>query len=193
MKSITFFVTFTNLLFDSGVEFAFISTIELRRSLRKAPSQTAKNQNLAWTKSGSYFFTPTSHKHQFFDLRSGFTRLIMKIKYGCHGLVSLHVNFHDNRTMWTVIWIMKIWEEKEKKPKIYPENKTKKISKAYIKVFTSFFTHNQLQKRDQFFFKSVKNCFNVITRLSCIFILSLDWQNFLRCVSKVAQNISRFR
>ena len=42
----------------------------------------------------------------------------MKTKYVCHGLIYLHVNFHYNRTMRTVISIIKScrWgggEEKE--------------------------------------------------------------------------------
>ena len=44
-------------------------------------------------------FPPTSLKHEFYGLTSGFTRLIMKTKYVCHGLISLHVNFHVNRTL----------------------------------------------------------------------------------------------
>ena len=62
---------------------------------------------------------PTSLKHEINGLTSGFTRLIMKSKYVCHGRISLHVNFHDNRTKWLVISNIKIsrWggggEEKE--------------------------------------------------------------------------------
>ena len=41
---------------------------------------------------------PTSLKHEFYGLTSGFTRLIMATKYVCHGLISLHANFYDNRT-----------------------------------------------------------------------------------------------
>ena len=61
---------------------------------------------------------PTSLKHEFYGLTSGFTRLIMKIKYVCHGLVSLHVNFYDNRTKWTLTSIIKIcrWGGEEKEP-----------------------------------------------------------------------------
>ena len=32
----------------------------------------------------------------------------MKTKYVCHGLISLHGNFHDNRTKWTVVSNKKI-------------------------------------------------------------------------------------
>ena len=32
----------------------------------------------------------------------------MKIKYVCHGLISLHVNFHYNRTKWTLTSNIKI-------------------------------------------------------------------------------------
>ena len=61
---------------------------------------------------------PTSLKHKIYGLTSGFTRLIMKIKYVCHGLISLHVNFHDNRTKWTLTSNIKIcrWGGKEKEP-----------------------------------------------------------------------------
>ena len=34
-----------------------------------------------------------------YGVTSGFTRLIMRTKYVCHSLISLHVNFNDNRTM----------------------------------------------------------------------------------------------
>ena len=33
-------------------------------------------------------FIPTSHKHQFYVVTRGFTRLNMKIRYVCHGLIS---------------------------------------------------------------------------------------------------------
>ena len=36
--------------------------------------------------------TPTSLKHEFYGLTSGFTRLIMNTKYVYHDLISLHVN-----------------------------------------------------------------------------------------------------
>ena len=41
---------------------------------------------------------PNSLKHEFYGLTSGFTRLIIKTKYVYHGLISVHVNFHENRT-----------------------------------------------------------------------------------------------
>ena len=46
----------------------------------------------------------------------------MKTKYVCHGLISLHVNFHDNRTMQTLILFMKNcrWGgEQEKEPRFF--------------------------------------------------------------------------
>ena len=54
-----------------------------------------------------FLFPPTSHENQFYSLRSGFTRLTMKTKYVCHGLIYLYDNFYDNRTMRTVILIIK--------------------------------------------------------------------------------------
>ena len=69
------------------------------------------------------FFLPpplTSDELQFFSVTSGFTRLIMKTKYVCHGLISLYINFHNNRTMWSTNLLVKIcrWGGggKEKEP-----------------------------------------------------------------------------
>ena len=73
----------------------------------------------AWFQLWALFpFPPTSLKHEFYALTSGFTRLIMKTKYVCHNLISLHVNFHDNRKKRTVTLNIKIcrWGEKEKEP-----------------------------------------------------------------------------
>ena len=44
----------------------------------------------------------------------------MKTKYVCRGLISLYVNFHNNRTMWSTKLHVKIcrWGEKEKEPTI---------------------------------------------------------------------------
>ena len=63
-------------------------------------------------------FPPTSDELQFFSVTSGFTRLIMKTNYVCHGLISLYVNFHNNRTMWSANLLVKIcrWGEKGKEP-----------------------------------------------------------------------------
>ena len=60
---------------------------------------------------------PTSDELQFFSVTSGFTRLIMKTKYVCHGLISLYDNFHNNRTMWSTNLLVKIcrWEGKGKR------------------------------------------------------------------------------
>ena len=63
-------------------------------------------------------FPPTSDELQFFSVTSGFKRLIMKTKHVCHGLISLYVNFHNNRTMWSTNLLVKIcrWGGKEKEP-----------------------------------------------------------------------------
>ena len=43
----------------------------------------------------------------------------MKTKYVFRALISLYVNFHNNRTMWSTNFYVKIcrWGEKEKEPK----------------------------------------------------------------------------
>ena len=42
----------------------------------------------------------------------------MKSKFVCRGLISLYVNFHNNRTMWSTNFYVKTcrWGEKEKEP-----------------------------------------------------------------------------
>ena len=62
----------------------------------------------------------TSHELQYISVTGGFTRLSMKTKYVCRGLISLYVNFHNNRTMWTTNLHVKScrWGEKEKEPKL---------------------------------------------------------------------------
>ena len=51
---------------------------------------------------------PNSYKHQFYDVMSGFTRLLIKTKYVCCGPVSPHANFLVNRFVGTVILLVKI-------------------------------------------------------------------------------------
>ena len=68
----------------------YVSAKGLRRGFARAGN----------VEKGSFSFpSPTSHEHQFYGLTSGFTRLIMTTKYVCHGLIYLHANFQDNRTM----------------------------------------------------------------------------------------------
>ena len=43
--------------------------------------------------------SPASYEHQFYDVMSGFTRLIIKTKYVCHGLISPYAKFDINLTM----------------------------------------------------------------------------------------------
>ena len=68
---------------------------------------------------GSFSFSTTSLKHEFYGLMSGLTRLIMETKYVCNGLISL-ANFHDNWTKRTVTSNIKVcrWGGggKEKEP-----------------------------------------------------------------------------
>ena len=45
--------------------------------------------------SGSFSFSPSSDELQFVSVTSGFTRLIMKSKFVCLGLISLYVNFRN--------------------------------------------------------------------------------------------------
>ena len=48
-------------------------------------------------RTGSFSFSPTSHKRQFYGVTRGFTRLIIKTKNVCHGLISSHANFCNIR------------------------------------------------------------------------------------------------
>ena len=64
-----------------------------------------------WFLLALFLFPPTSHDHQLYGITSGFTRLIMETKYVWHSLISPHVNFNNDRTMWTVTLLSKncIW------------------------------------------------------------------------------------
>ena len=76
------------------------------------------------SKIGSFSFPnpPTSHELQYISVTSGFTRLSMKTKFVCRGLISLYVNFHENWTMWSTNLLVKIcrWGGggRKKSPKI---------------------------------------------------------------------------
>ena len=52
-------------------------------------------------------FSPTSYEHQFYDVMSGFTKLIMKTKYVSHGPITPHANFLVDRLVGTVILVVK--------------------------------------------------------------------------------------
>ena len=61
----------------------------------------------------------SSHDHHFYGATtSSFTRLNMKTKCVWHILINLRVNFHNDRTLWTVVLIVKNcrWGKKEKEP-----------------------------------------------------------------------------
>ena len=60
---------------------------------------------------------PTSCQFQLISVTSCFTRLSMKSKYVCRGLIGLYVNFHNNRTMWSINLHVKIcrWVGKGKR------------------------------------------------------------------------------
>ena len=58
-----------------------------------------------------FLFPTTSHELQCIFVTRGFTRLSMKSKYVYRALISLYVNFHNNRiwsTMWSTNLLLKI-------------------------------------------------------------------------------------
>ena len=59
---------------------------------------------------------PTSNELHFFSATSGFTRLSMKTKYVCRGLISIYVNFHNNPNKWSTNLHVKIrrWGKRKK-------------------------------------------------------------------------------
>ena len=71
-----------------------------------------------------FFFPHTSHDHQFYGVTSGFTRLNMRTKCVLHILISRHVNFHNDRTMWTVTIPVKTcrWGGRKKSQTLYWSN-----------------------------------------------------------------------
>ena len=75
--------------------------------LRKSSFQTIEKLwilctrwNHRWGHKGSFSFSPlTSHELQYISLKRRFMRLSMMTKYVCRGLISLYVNFHNNRSL----------------------------------------------------------------------------------------------
>ena len=59
------------------------------------------------------FPSPSSYKHQFHDVTSGFTRLSIKTKYVCHGLISPYAKFYNNPTIRTENLLSRWGKEKE--------------------------------------------------------------------------------
>ena len=53
----------------------------------------------------------------------------MKTKYVCHGLISLCVNFNNNRTMWSTKFLVKIcrWGGKGKRADTANSSKTENV------------------------------------------------------------------
>ena len=50
----------------------------------------------------------TSHEHHFYGVTRGFTRLIMKTKYVCHGLNSWYANYHNNVNIYLICKILHV-------------------------------------------------------------------------------------
>ena len=76
--------------FDERLLLKFSSTIEI----------------LLWEKLCIY--PATSYELQYISVTRGFTRSSMKTKYDFRGLISPYVNFHYNRTMWSINLHVKI-------------------------------------------------------------------------------------
>ena len=68
----------------------------------------------------SFSFPPTLPELHFFSVMSGFMRLI--IKTNCPGRISLLINLHNNRTMWSRILRVKNCKSGEKEKKPMPDN-----------------------------------------------------------------------
>ena len=113
---------------------------------------TASNSEL-----GSFSFPPpTSHELQYISVTSGFTRLSMKTKYVCRGLISLYVNFHNNRTMWSLNLNVKNcrWGGKEKEPRTtrllcYPHPFPHTHTHTHTRTHTRTTTHTQTRERER--------------------------------------------
>ena len=94
-------------------------------------------------------FPPTSHELQYISVTSGFTTLSMKTKYVCRCLISLYVNFHNNRTMWSTNLHVKIgrWGGERKKSHfsvLFSFIFQFYLKKKQVSVFGSFSPHLQI-------------------------------------------------
>ena len=79
-----------------------------------------------------FLFSPTSHKHEFYNVTSGFTRLFMKTKYVCQNLISPYVNFQNNRTMWTKFFLVKFFRWGKTKKSRFFDGNVKAVSKTFV-------------------------------------------------------------
>ena len=129
------------------------------KNLQVGEKEKEPGADLGFSRVGSFSFSPTSHELQYIVVTRGFTRLNMKTKYVCRALISLYVNFHNNRTMWSINLHVKIcrWGGKEKRAL---ESRGGRIFKNCRKFCRPFFI---------FFFELCQST-----------VLSLFWPNFLR-------------
>ena len=127
-----------------------------------------------------FLFPPTSLKHEFYGLTTGFTRLFMKTKYACYGLISLHVNFHDKRTKWTInsnIKSCKWVGERKKSPSYEVAGKLEEPKWYYSWHFCNLFWLLFLPQLQFFIIKITVHIIRLTKKLTCRLIR--PWLTYL--------------
>ena len=104
-----------NEFFFSRLEFG-VKTINRKVKNSSASSDYSNLARIVFRLKSSALFPPppppppppTSRQFQLISVTSGFTRLSMKTKYVCRGLIGLYLSFHNNQTMWSTNLHVKI-------------------------------------------------------------------------------------
>ena len=111
------------------------------KNLQVGEKEKEPGADLGFSRVGSFSFSPTSHELQYIVVTRGFTRLNMKTKYVCRALISLYVNFHNNRTMWSINLHVKIcrWGGKEKRALESRGGRIFKNCRKFCRPFFIFF------------------------------------------------------
>ena len=155
-------------------------------------SQTDSNDELNWStpKLGSFSFSTPPHTSFFFSLTSGFTRLSIKTKYICRGLISLYVNFHNNPIKWSTNLHVKLcrWRREGKRAQSLSSLHEKNIGNQFRlwtdPVYELNWSTSKLQSSNSW-----------LEKLNCFESWSSLWNEFVifKCSEEIAWKFQRFR
>ena len=132
-----------------------------------------------------FLFLPPPHISIFYGVTSSCTRLFMKTKHVCQNLIITQVNFHINRTMWSVIFLVKLcrWRVRKKSWVLVQYRATKAIEERSLHEKLTFNKAFRLRKLD--FTKKFVPAFS--------FSSSLAMRVFLKLFSRIFSHFQSFR
>ena len=126
-----------------------------------------------------FFLFPPPHTSSFFSVTSGFTRLSMKTKYICRGLIGLYVNFHNTPIKWSTNLHVKIrrWGggKKEKEPALLFSHPWIVTLKNYHSIVINVMKLGKVNKLQQFWTDS-----SYFTAWFYAFSHNYKWNNIVK-------------